>query len=252
MTETLQAPVPPYVSFRTLLTQIERMEGEGVPSKIDKYFLSNMAGGTQNHFRHALRSLGLIEDDDRPTDILHSLASAPGRRKELLAEILRNRFPKLVDLDLNASKTDFLDVLEEYGIKASDTQRKALTFYVGAAEYAGIPVSNHVKSGRSPSGGGARRTGPRRRASSTGGGAGDSGAGGEQATPLPKSDDDMKHMYFQLLVKKAETAQDPKELFDRIERLVGVESPDEKQNRDRKTAGSTPATPTDPGSQVDG
>jgi hypothetical protein len=225
------------------------MEGEGVPSKIDKYFLSNMAGGTQNHFRHALRSLGLIDDEDRSTDALQALVSTPDQRKAMFGELLRERFPRLVELDINASKSDFISVLEDAGMKSSETQRKAIGFYVAAAEYAGIPVSNHVKSGRSPSP--SRRVGARRKPNSA-------SSSGNSAEPSPTTpldvltDDAMRSAYFKLLAKKAEAAEDPSDLFDRIERLVRVVDGDKKQNRGRKTSASKPETPPVPDSQAEG
>jgi hypothetical protein len=162
--------VPPYVSFRTLLTQIERMATEGVPSKIDQYFLTNMAGGTQNHFRHALRVLGLIDENNRTTDLLREVVAGEAEgRKAKLGQILSDRFPELVALGTDASKSDFLEVLSEYGAKSADSQRKALTFYVAAAEYSGMPISNHVKSGRAPSSP-RRSSSPRRGKSSNGSG----------------------------------------------------------------------------------
>lgn len=145
-----------------MLTQIERMASEGVPTKIDQYFLTNMAGGTQNHFRHALRVLGLIDENNRTTDLLRDLVAADeDTRKSMLAGILTERFPEMVQLGTDASKSDFLEVLAAYGAKSGDSQRKALTFYVAAAEWSGLPISNHVKSGRAPSSS-PRRAAPRR------------------------------------------------------------------------------------------
>jgi hypothetical protein len=64
--------------------------------------------------------------------------------------------------------------------------------------------------------------------------------------------DQMKRAYFDLLIEKAKQPEADASLLDRIERLVGLESPDEKEDRDRKTAGSTPATPAGPASQGEG
>lgn len=253
MAEVPQGPVPPYVAFRTLLTQVERMEKEGVPNKIDKYFLTGMAGGTQNHFRHALRSLGLINEEDRSTELLRRLATTPDQRKAIFAELLHQRFPALTNLDGNASKSDFIEVLQNYGMNSADTQRKALGFYVAAAEYAGVPVSNHVKSGRAPST--TRKSSPRKGKTSMGTTTTTGSATGNVSQPATTAgvmtDDAMRSAYFQLLAKKADTAENPTDLFDRIERLVQGTTQGKNQNRGRKPAGSTPATPTDPGSQVE-
>jgi hypothetical protein len=63
------------------------------------------------------------------------------------------------------------------------------------------------------------------------------------APPANGSVDDMKRAYFDLLIEKAKQAEADDGLLDRIERLVGLEPPDKKEDRGRKTAGSTPATP---------
>src|SRR5437773_821555 len=107
---------PPYVSYRTLMSQIERMESEGIPSKIDKHFLVGMAGGTQNHFRQALRSMGLVDEDSRPTELLHHLVGVRDReRAEVFNAAYQDRFRPLAALPDNASKSDFFAVLDEYG-----------------------------------------------------------------------------------------------------------------------------------------
>ena len=62
----------------------------------------------------------------------------------------------------------------------------------------------------------------------------------------------MRSMYFKLLLKKAEEGDGgDADLFGRIERLVGLESGKE-EDRGRKTAGSTPATPPGPATRERG
>jgi hypothetical protein len=138
--ESSTGPVPPYLSFATLLNQIERMEQEGTPSRIDRTYLVGMAGGTRNQFKMGLRSLGLIDESDHVTDTLVRLAKHPEERQGLLAQILRERFPRLVSLDENATRGQLDEALAEYGLGV-DTRRKAASFYVAAATYAGIPLS---------------------------------------------------------------------------------------------------------------
>src|SRR6266571_1623672 len=160
---------PPWVSHRTLLSQIERMETEGVPTRIDKHFLIGMAGGTQNHFRHALRSLGLIDEDSRPTPLLHDLVEKREERSQLFGNAYFSRFPGLAQLPPNASKSDLFTVLEGYGVKSADQQRKVLAFYVATADYAGMPVSSYIRPTKARTG--PRKPGTRRRrvAGNTGG-----------------------------------------------------------------------------------
>jgi hypothetical protein len=80
----------------------------------------------------------------------------------------------------------------------------------------------------------------------------DAGEGNPPTTPPPAAaltEEQMRAAYFQLLLRKAES-DDSDSMLDRIELLVGLAG-DKKPNRGRKTAGSKPATPTDPASQVE-
>ena len=239
---------PPYVSHRTLMTQLERMESEGIPSKIDSHFLRQMAGGTQNHFRHALRSLGLIGEDSRPTQVLYHLVEARGKaRGQLFAKIMTDRFPSLYQLPPNASKSDFFTVLaEDYGVKSADQQRKILTFYVNTADDAGLDVSTHLRPTKSHPGPRRPSTRRNRRASS---GAGTQPGDGPAAQNVPGggevlSDEAMRGMYFRLLLDKAQKADDDSELLDRIERLVGAAT---TKDSDQERRVAPPSTTTSVG-----
>jgi hypothetical protein len=110
------------------------------------------------------------------------------------------------------------------------TTRKAVTFFMHAATYAGVKLSPHLKaprgaatsgSARSSSGVKRQRRAPRQKSNSSG----ELG----KITPPPAADGnppDMKRQYFQFLIKKAEKAGagEDKELLDRIERLIGIAS----------------------------
>lgn len=160
--ESSTGPVPPYLSFATLLNQIERMEREGTPARIDRSYLVGMAGGTRNQFKMGLRSLGLIDESDQVTDTLVRLAKHPEGRQALLAEILRDRFPRLVSLDENATRGQLDEILAEYGLGV-DTRRKAASFYVAAATYAGILLSPHIRPAKGVNSAAARRPAGTRR-----------------------------------------------------------------------------------------
>jgi hypothetical protein len=146
MTDTITpGSVPPYIAFGTLLNQLERMEREGVPSRIDNHYLAGMAGGTRSQFKVCLRSLGLIEDDNRTTGTLAQLAKNPDRRPELLAGVLRGQFPDLAALNGNATRGELEEVMTAHGLTNADTRRKAIGFYLAAADYAGIPLSPFLR-----------------------------------------------------------------------------------------------------------
>jgi hypothetical protein len=231
MTESPDAtrPVPPYVSFATLLNQIERMARDGVPKRIDKSYLVGMSGGTQNQFKQAMRSLGLINGDDEATGDLVRLVTEDDRRPTILEAILRERFPDLVNLDLNATRGQLDDALQQCGGELGiDSRRKAATFYIHAAQFAGIPLSPHFKTGRTASGSTSARRPRRRRAAPATPAAG-------QDSPKPAAND-MRQAYFELLLEKAKNSdQHSPDLLDRIERLIGIESTSPKMTPESET-----------------
>src|SRR6516164_10608265 len=69
---------PPYTSYRTFKTFIEDLHEHGVPSRVDRSVLTRFSGVVGAQLMHALRFLGLIEDDGRPTQRLNELVNAHG------------------------------------------------------------------------------------------------------------------------------------------------------------------------------
>lgn len=150
---------PPPIAFPTFLARIVRMADEGVPEKVDKGYLDGMAVGTQFQYRQTFRSLGLTTGDDRPTPLLHELARTDrDSRPGLFGKIMSDRYPDLVGLPLDASNDDFFAVLRDhYGVTSSVQLKKMRTFFVAAADYAGLPISPNIKP--SKPGPGSRRRG---------------------------------------------------------------------------------------------
>jgi hypothetical protein len=260
MTEEATAgPVPPYMSFATLLNQIERMEREGPPARIDPSYLVGMAGGTRGQFKMGLRSLGLIDESDQVTEPLIRLAKNPDERAEIFAGILRDRFPRLVGLGENATRGQLDEVLADYGLGV-DTRRKAASFFVAAASYAGIPLSPHIRPAKGVNSAGAQKRVRRSRKRSV-------TPPTQVAQPVVAQGD--KHtlmlrsggqVTLSVSVNVMELSVEDREfIFHLIDKLRGYENggatpatPSRGQAvagtgiEDRNTAGSKPATPTDP------
>lgn len=156
----------PYISWATCLHQIERMEKNGVPRRVDSSYLVGMSGGTQAQMKHALRALDLIDDDGVTKPRLVALAQHPDQRPQGVGDLLRERFPQLTEIGLDATRGDLDEKIRSTGLTGT-TARKAATFYLSAATYANLPLSPHIKPARSSEGGGATatsRTAPRKRA----------------------------------------------------------------------------------------
>lgn len=209
-------PTPPYTGFGTLSNLFDRMEQEGVPDRLDRFYLSNMAGGTRQQVTAALRSLGLLDEDNHTVPELSEYVENKDKRPEIMARLLRTRFPEVVELSAkgNATQGQLLELLSGYGIQG-ETARKAATFMIAAMTFANLPVSPHFAAVRPSTAGGGTRRGTRK---------------GKRQDVAPKKveqgtapDEDMKKQYFDLLVEKARGTDEPDDdLLDRIERLIGV------------------------------
>lgn len=151
---------PPYVAWATLQSTIERMESEGdAPSRLDRSYIKNMPGSTQARFRQACKWLGLVNDDDEPTDTLRELVHSPERRKELVAALLRERYSVPLALPSNATQQMLDEAFREIGAGTGDTLRKSVGFFLHACKYADIELSRQFVQPRTRR---ANGTAPRR------------------------------------------------------------------------------------------
>ena len=102
---TRSARTPPYTSYRTFRTFIEDLREHGVPSRIDRSVLTRFSGVVGTQLTHALRFLGLIEDDGRTTERLKELVSArdAGDWAERLLRLLRQEYAPIFAIDLEAA-----------------------------------------------------------------------------------------------------------------------------------------------------
>lgn len=142
--------VPPYVAFRTFLNLLTRLE-EGVPRRIDRSYWGQYYGGTIGTLLMAgLRFLGLVEGQSNiPTEALKRLVDEKesSSRKQLLGELLKAHYAPIFTHigDISTATSGLLDEAfrQQYKIR-DDTLRKAISFFVHAAQYAEIPVSKHI------------------------------------------------------------------------------------------------------------
>lgn len=140
---------PPFISFRTFINLLDRLESGGIPQRLDRgYWGVFLAGGVGQQLMHALRFLGLIDGaNGEPTPLLESLVPRE-QRKPALAALLRDRYAPVFDgADLSRTALHHMDEVfrKEYKL-AAETQRKAVTFFVHAAQHADIPLSSWITS----------------------------------------------------------------------------------------------------------
>jgi hypothetical protein len=218
---------PAYISFRTLLNLIERMEGEGVPKQIDKSYLKNLSGGTQAQLLVGLRALGLMTDTRAPTQQLRDLVGQEGNRPRLVREILEAQYSWAIDLGVDATQDQLEEEFRKHGPKlGAATREKAIAFYTAAARFAGVPLSKFFRSSTPQSGAGAPRPASRPRRTKGLGSQRRTGKSGVTPPSAPEHPEtfgaaDMRRRYFELLLKKVgEAGELDPDLLDRIEKLM--------------------------------
>ena len=138
-------PVVPYVPFKTFLAALDTLE-RGIPNQLDRSVWPSYSGAIQGQLLGAFRYLGLMDDDYCPTAAVRELAANRDARRPLLRTLIEKRYQRLIALDLNLTSPRQLDeAMREYGLSGA-THKKALSFFLQAARYAGIPMSPLLKA----------------------------------------------------------------------------------------------------------
>jgi hypothetical protein len=149
-------PVVPYVPFKTFLAALETLE-RGVPNQLDRSVWPSYSGAIQGQLLAAFRYLGLMDENYGPTAAVRELAADRDARRPLLRAVIEKRYQRLIALDLNrTSPRQLEEAMRDYGLSGA-THKKAMSFFLQAAQYAGIPMSPLLKSKTRTAGFGHRR-----------------------------------------------------------------------------------------------
>ena len=144
---------PPYTSYRTFTTFIEDLREGGLPSRIDRSVLMRFSGVVGTQLMHALRFLGLIEENGHPTQRLRELVNAhgAGHWPEKVLELLREAYAPMFAIDLEtATPSHFNETFRKAFPAADAVVQKCVTFFLYAASDAGMKISGRVLKGRKP------------------------------------------------------------------------------------------------------
>jgi hypothetical protein len=166
--------LPPYVTYRTFSGYLDFLKENGIPARIDPSALPGLSSTVQRQLTHALRYLDLIDDDGTPLESLNELVQSDGsQRQAFLSETLERSYSFLLgsgrrSFDLTkATPAQLAERFQAAGL-SGDTVRKSQSFFLSAANDAGITVSPLIKAlkergGRThrSRGQGARRAVPR-------------------------------------------------------------------------------------------
>jgi hypothetical protein len=145
-------PTAPYLPWKTFFHSFDPFT-QGIPPKIHRT-LWRQSGFMQGLIMGSYRFFGLIDADDKPTAILSKVAGSPDARADLMRDLLKAGYPEIMAHDLTTMTMPILqELIEKYNVGGA-TKKKAITFFLQAAKFAGLPLSTFIQ---------VRNTGPRRR-----------------------------------------------------------------------------------------
>lgn len=152
----MEAHPVPYVPFRTFLAALETLE-HGCPNQLDRSVWPSSSGAIQGQLLGAFRFLGLMDEAQCPSAELRELIGKRENRRALLRRILEKNYATLVALELSRTSPHQLEeAMRQYGLSGA-THKKAMSFFLQAAQYAGLPLSVLLRAKIRGSGGGARQ-----------------------------------------------------------------------------------------------
>ncbi len=131
----------PYVPFRTFLNSLDSL-ASFMPDQIDSSLWRSFSGGIKSQLIATLKFMSLISGDGTTTSELRELANNSDKRPELLKGILGASYAPIFASDLKKATPAGFDALFRGAYKIEGaTLRKAESFFLQAARYAGIELS---------------------------------------------------------------------------------------------------------------
>jgi hypothetical protein len=145
---------PPYLSFATFWSFLDAMVSKPLPPRIDRSMMRSKSGSDRMALTAAMKSFGLIDDDQVVTGLRDLESSSEAARAQWLAEVVRKYYPAQMEVSQqNGTERQLHESFRDaFQMGSAETIRKAMTFFLHAARTAGIETSPHFPATRSGSG----------------------------------------------------------------------------------------------------
>lgn len=131
-----------YLPFSTLITGLDHLKQISIPNEIEAGTFPSMSSQSKSQLLSALRFFELIDGDGKPKPELTALAYKDDQRKALMKGLIEKHYPDIVALDFAKITPTQLDNAlsgERYNV-SGETKKKAKTFLLKAAQFAGFTV----------------------------------------------------------------------------------------------------------------
>ena len=147
----LTAPYPAFSTLKTLIKPFK--EHGGAPSRIDRSVLTSFSGQVGSQVLTMLKFLNLTDPGGRPTQALTALVSAfdTDAWQAALSNVIRPAYEPIFALNLEtASPNEFAQHFRKTYPASEEVSRKAMTFFLNAAQEAGYKISPYILKGKKP------------------------------------------------------------------------------------------------------
>lgn len=141
--------IPPYVPYRTFRNFVDQLR-DGIPARIDRSVWGPRYSGSSGiQLMTALKVLGLVDEEGRPSPLLERLVNSEGEeRRRVLRGILERHYQPAFALDLGrATRSQFTEAFRLFTTKEG-VLKKCENFFIQAAQDAGIELSPYILARR--------------------------------------------------------------------------------------------------------
>ncbi len=140
--ETEQIKSAAYLPFSTFITGLDHLAAISIPNKIETSTFTSMNPHNKAQMVSALKFFDLIDKDGTPAPLLSDLAHKKDQRKEIIRALIEKHYPDIVALDFAKMTPSQLETAladKKYNV-TGDTKKKAKTFLLKTAQYAGFTI----------------------------------------------------------------------------------------------------------------
>jgi hypothetical protein len=133
----------PYLPFDTFIGALNQLKAHGMPNNVNPSAFPSFSGTARTQILSALKFLDLIKEDGTPETELEKLVLETEDRKGNIRKLIETHYDDIVALDLARTTPPQFDAKlsgAKYGV-SGDTRKKAKTFFLKAAEFAGFTLS---------------------------------------------------------------------------------------------------------------
>jgi hypothetical protein len=137
--------IPPYLPYKTLMSSLENL-AQGIPPVLDRSIWKNQPGTVQSQILSAYKFLGLMNEQNGPTDVLRFLVEHRESPLPTMKKIIEDKYKALLDKHaLNTMTTTMLANEFEIAFQVDgETKKKGIRFLLQAAKANGFVLSKFL------------------------------------------------------------------------------------------------------------